>query len=505
MALNGFALGGAQQGFMDAANLQLNQQRTNQSYDLGTRALALQQQGQEMANQRAIMARADDARNQMLKLVSDTVTALKQSGVDDATIAQKIQPIVQPLKRLTKSSGLDDSNVDAMVATMLARPKTDISSLTGTPSASTSSPPATPATTAAAPAQSPPTFSQRFAGAPPAPVTDIGTPQNGGIPNLSSPNVTIGQPIAAPANDPNADVQKFTMALARLPADANPNVRAAITVRLQDAIQRARQNDNIEVKVIKDEADNQHVVFVDKKTKTVTGPNGEPFVLNSGNEDRDATDIAKATEAGLRPPTLVGMNRKGTAKRVNAIWARDGFNQTQALLEWESARKQVLSLNGPQMVKYAGLAHSVVNTIDEVKNLSQQLQLSGVPLANAAKLQAYVQTAGNTPQGQLVTRYLAAVNTLKEEFANLAQGGYAPTEAAWELANQQINGNYGVNQLDASLGEVQRLIRYRLNGIPNFNTLGPNAPNRYFGQQQPNQQAPAAAPADNGWKIERVQ
>ena len=42
------------------------------------------------------------------------------------------------------------------------------------------------------------------------------------------------------------------------------------------------------------------------------------------------------------------------------------------------------------------------------------------------------------------------MNTLKEEFANLAQGGYAPTEAAWGLANSQINANYGVDQLKSS-------------------------------------------------------
>jgi len=54
---------------------------------------------------------------------------------------------------------------------------------------------------------------------------------------------------------------------------------------------------------------------------------------------------------------------------------------------------------------------------------------------------------------------------LKEEFANLANGGYAPTEAAWSLANSQINANYGVDQLKASLTEVRRLIGYRVNSI----------------------------------------
>jgi hypothetical protein len=65
----------------------------------------------------------------------------------------------------------------------------------------------------------------------------------------------------------------------------------------------------------------------------------------------------------------------------------------------------------------------------------------------------------------LATKYVTAVNTLKEEFANLAQGGYAPTEAAWSLANAQINSNYGVDQLKSSLIEIQRLINFRVSAI----------------------------------------
>jgi len=195
-----------------------------------------------------------------------------------------------------------------------------------------------------------------------------------------------------------------------------------------------------------------------------------------------AAEIADAIKRGEQPPTLQGLYRQGAS--VRAALAKDGFNLAKAQQEWAAAQKQIQSLNGPQMTRYAGLANSVVNTIDEVKSLSEEMQNSGIPLLNRAKLQAYIQTQGNSPNGQLAARYLAGVNTLKEEFANLAQGGYAPTESAWALANQQINGDYGVKQLSASLDEVQRLIRYRLQGIPNFQTMGPNAGNRYTGTGQ---------------------
>lgn len=211
-------------------------------------------------------------------------------------------------------------------------------------------------------------------------------------------------------------------------------------------------------------------------------PQGQE-IFGGGNEDAKA--IADSIKSGKQPPDTAGLSRT-VAPRVRAMLANDGFDLTQAKLQYDAAHKQILSLNGPQMVRYVGLATSVDNTIDEVKQLAAQMDNIGIPIANYAKAVAYTQAAGNTPQGQLVAKYVAAVNTLKEEFANLAQGGYAPTEAAWGLANQQINGNFGVKQLGASLDEVQRLIRYRIQGIPNINTLGPGAGNRYVpGVQQP--------------------
>ncbi|MHB1024066.1 MAG: hypothetical protein ACYC0Z_16880, partial [Acidobacteriaceae bacterium] len=193
----------------------------------------------------------------------------------------------------------------------------------------------------------------------------------------------------------------------------------------------------------------------------------------------NAGRIADAVAKGEQPPTLKSLY--GLSGPVRAELQARGVNLTKLELEWRQAEKQVTTLNGPQMVRFTGLAKSVVNTIDEVRKLSEQMDQIGVPLINHAALTTYVQTEGNTPKGQLASRYLAAVNTLKEEFANLAQGGYAPTESAWKLANSQINSDYGVRQLEASLSEVQRLINYRIQAIPGLVEHGPGSANRYLG------------------------
>lgn len=179
----------------------------------------------------------------------------------------------------------------------------------------------------------------------------------------------------------------------------------------------------------------------------------------------DYANIGDAIIAGLQPPPTSTQLRTSGNKALANYLAQKGFDATKAALEYKAATQYVTQLNSQRMIQYRGLATSVVNTIDEVKDLATQVKNSGVVPWNTAKLKLLVQTQGNTPAGQLASKYLAAVNTLKEEFANLANGGYAPTEAAWKLANDQINGAYGTDQFLATLGEVQRLINYRTQAI----------------------------------------
>lgn len=193
--------------------------------------------------------------------------------------------------------------------------------------------------------------------------------------------------------------------------------------------------------------------------------------------------IADAIQKGNQAPTFTGLFRM--AAPVRAELERRGVNVADMQNEWTRAQSQIKAVNGSQMTRYVGLTNSVDKTIDEANTLADQMQQSGIPLLNKAELLKLTQTQGNSEAGQLATRYLTAVNTLKEEFANLAQGGYAPTEPAWELANQQINANYGVKQLASSLGEIQRLMRYRLQAIPGINTVGPGAANRYIPGEEP--------------------
>jgi hypothetical protein len=232
-----------------------------------------------------------------------------------------------------------------------------------------------------------------------------------------------------------------------------------------------------------------HPAVMDTKSgKIVDGITGQPptetdTVIAKGasrNSPEEISGVVQGIIDGSQPPTLTGLY--GDSIHVRSGLQKAGFNLAKAQQEWKNAERLGASVNSSRMTTYVGLNNAVDKTIDRVRELSQQLQLSGVPLLNKTQLASYMKLQGNSEKGQLATQYMTAVNTLKEEFANLANGGYAPTEAAWKLANEQVNGDYGVKQLGASIDEIQRLIRYRLQSVPGLATLGPNSTNRYSGQ-----------------------
>lgn len=377
-------------------------------------------------------------------------------------------------------------------------------------------------------------------GGPPPQGPPAGQPPQQGGGNMPQPQgqfdlQTAAQAIARanPGIRPEVLVHALNKAMPYLNAQAQDSVRkATIELREQNLYIRERIADmqeggrNYRQGVAEggkdaraDQADEtkrrgQDMSFAAQRERTAASiKNAETRAQSGQNIQDEAKVIVDGIEKGITPPSLVGLYRARPA--VEAEASRRGINLTQAQLEFKRAEKQVSTLNGPQMTRFSGLATSVVNTIDEVRDLSKQMQLSGIPLLNKAELAAYIQTQGNTPSGQLATRYVTAINTLKEEFANLAQGGYAPTESVWKLANKQINENYGVKQLGASLDEIQRLINYRVQAVPGMKQLGPGAPNRYTdpqgGQRQTQlkpfddaQKLRVQGAKKNGWTMEQI-
>lgn len=183
-------------------------------------------------------------------------------------------------------------------------------------------------------------------------------------------------------------------------------------------------------------------------------------------QDGNRAQAIALIEGRLVPSQLKGRETFGDVVRIadEESMARTGkpYDFRKAELDYFGTRRFVSGQNSERRQVYRTLATTVVNTIDEMKALAEELKQGGVQKFNQARRNTILQVYGNTPLSDIAARYLAAANTLKEEYANLAMGGYAPTESAWALSHQVVNTDYGVADLTAGLDEVQKLINYRV-------------------------------------------
>jgi|SRR5580693_401433 hypothetical protein len=209
-----------------------------------------------------------------------------------------------------------------------------------------------------------------------------------------------------------------------------------------------------------------------------------------------AATIGDAIIDYKQPPTMQGLYRQGPA--VRAYLAQKGFNQAKAIQDWNAQTKLTQTMNGPQQVRFRQLANSVQPFLDDVKDLAVQMDQSGLNALNDLELKAKSEVEGNTPEGQLATRYLTAINGIRGELAQLENGGYAPTDPAWKTAYEQVNAARGVKAQLAAIDEMHKIIGYRIQGM---DSVGGNVP----GSDNPYSAPKTGEPTDkSGWTIEEV-
>ena len=157
------------------------------------------------------------------------------------------------------------------------------------------------------------------------------------------------------------------------------------------------------------------------------------------------------------------------------------YDPAKQKMYWFDAQKRLAALDSTQMQKMETGGLRVIHTADEIKDLSNQLngakskfddvaktapanlRIGGVGPLNRAKLDYYIKLRGNTPEGILATKYVTAVNDMKDLIASNATGGYAPTDPAWKLANEQMDKNFGVAQMGAAVDELKKLVEININ------------------------------------------
>jgi hypothetical protein len=259
----------------------------------------------------------------------------------------------------------------------------------------------------------------------------------------------------------------------------------------------------------KEKIENQRFQMNLQKINTAREQAGlDPFTVDQdGNITTKASAGLSTVEkmsddmvAGRRPPFVGGYGGLGVPIKMAPSFEKTmaqrhpEFNRSTAALQWEAEKRRAIVMNGPQQVRFRQLEQSVQPFIRELEDLSEKMRLGGMMAWNQAKLEAERQ--GGNP---LVARYDTAFGGIMGEVAQLENGGYAPTDASWKAAYEQLNKARGVRAQMAALDEIKKIISYRVQGMDSI------APGLQPGSENPYAPLPGGGVRPNvdtsGWRI----
>jgi hypothetical protein len=186
-----------------------------------------------------------------------------------------------------------------------------------------------------------------------------------------------------------------------------------------------------------------------------------------------------------RPPLIGGYGGYGAPKEMQPAIEKaladrhPDYNRAQDVLKWQAELKLAQAMNGPQQLRFVQLGNSLQPALSRMQELSRQMQLGGLTILNEADLYKQAQDT-STPRGQLAAKYITEFNGIRGELAQYENGGYAPTDASWKTAYEQLQVSRGVKAQLAALDEVKRIISFRKQGMESVAPgLSPGSPNPY--------------------------
>jgi hypothetical protein len=95
-------------------------------------------------------------------------------------------------------------------------------------------------------------------------------------------------------------------------------------------------------------------------------------------KDDDSMVLAKGVMKGTIPPTSQYLGTYTSRQKTEADIEKLGGNLSSAVMQWQAQNRAVMSMNGPQQVRFRQLANSVKPFLEEIEDLSTQLDQSGM-------------------------------------------------------------------------------------------------------------------------------
>lgn len=182
---------------------------------------------------------------------------------------------------------------------------------------------------------------------------------------------------------------------------------------------------------------------------------------------QDISSTVEGVFEGNIPPEKLASWRDVT--RVNAELQRKsketGINYPDLVLEWDATKKFVSSANSTQQVRLRQAIDFAQQSTKDLKTLSQEFKRSNFPILNRAQLVAAMNGAYGQDAAKKATVFNQQLTDIVADLGNVYMGGNSPTDEGLRLAQQNLQSNWSIDQLDAAIDNVDKLLTFRGNSI----------------------------------------
>jgi hypothetical protein len=202
---------------------------------------------------------------------------------------------------------------------------------------------------------------------------------------------------------------------------------------------------------------------------------------------QDIVDSVKGAFDGTVPPERLASWRDVT--RVNAEIKRqsekNGMNFPDLLLEWDATKKFVSTAQSSQQVRLRQAIDFAQQSTKDLKKLSQDFKRTNFPILNKAQLSLAMNGAYGQDNAKKATIFNQQLTDIVADLGNVYMGGNSPTDEGLRLAQQNLRSNWSVNQLNAAIENVDKLLTFRSNSLKNAAPMyGGKMGTKYYKQPQ---------------------
>ena len=186
--------------------------------------------------------------------------------------------------------------------------------------------------------------------------------------------------------------------------------------------------------------------------------------LNGVAKD-DIEAVGDAIISGNQPPDTKGLYKGGLP--VKAYLQKKGFNLSQANQEWVAANKFISSSQGPQQLRVRQNIDALAQSLPHLQELVDKYKAGRFPMLNSAMMAADYNGFTSPEQQSLVNLIKQQISDVQAQTAGVIMGSGSPTDAAFQLAHDQLQANWSQKSIDDALQNMKLNLQYRVNALKN--------------------------------------